>query len=229
MTSERKTQDYICQSQFMEFTGKSNRAIATAIQSCVERGWIVARDNLGELRDTPEKRARRKIWYQLGNVFTDKISGEESSLDNKNPKNLVNFLHQSGELNDINLVKKVHSTKETITKETVTKGDCAANAATPREEMLSFLKSPETEIQKLITARGKTHEAYIRREVEAFISHWTERALNGKRQRWEMEKTFDVSRRLGTWLRNGEKWNKATKNTNNILMPSNPNKYDNFN
>ena len=115
-THERKNQDYISQSQFIDFTGQSNRAIATAIQVCVKHGWIVARDKKGSLCDTSEKRRRRKVWYQLGNVFTSKISSEESSLDGEKDK-------KSSEQNDINLVKKVHNTKETITKETNTVAD----------------------------------------------------------------------------------------------------------
>ena len=114
MINERKSQDYISQKQFMEFTGLSNRTIATAIQVCVERGWIIARDKLGSLCNSPEKRERRKVWYQLGSIFTDKISGEESSQDNESGEVFV----KSGELSDINLVNKVHNTKETITKVT---------------------------------------------------------------------------------------------------------------
>jgi hypothetical protein len=102
--NQRKEQDYISQSQFINFTGQSNRAIATAIQTSIEKGWIIAKDKNNNLCNTSEKRARRKIWYQLGNIFMDKISGEECS-------------QASGEHNDINLVKNVHSTKETITKE----------------------------------------------------------------------------------------------------------------
>lgn len=113
--NQRKEQDYISQSQFIQFTGKSNRAIATAIQSCIEKGWIIAREKKGILCDTPLKRARRKIWYQLGSIFTKNLSGEESSQD-KIDKSGEHF-SKSGEHNDINLVKKVHSTKETITKE----------------------------------------------------------------------------------------------------------------
>lgn len=114
MTEERKIQDYISQSQFVNLTGQSNRAIATAIQSCVEHDWIIARDKTGLICDTPQKRARRKIWYQLGSVSGNKISGEENSQDNLVKKNT-----KSGEHFDTNLVKKVHSTKETITKETI--------------------------------------------------------------------------------------------------------------
>mgnify|MGYP001567446787 CR=1 FL=1 len=117
MTSERKIQDYISQSKFMEFTGQSNRAISTGIQACVGHGWIIARDKSGNLCDLPEKRARRKIWYQLGAIFIHKTSNEESSSVTKSGE----LFAKSGELNDTNLVKKVHSTKETLTKETIQK------------------------------------------------------------------------------------------------------------
>lgn len=108
MTKDRKMQDYISQSQFIEFTGqKSNTSIANAIQKCVEHGWIVAKDREGNICDSPEKRARRKIWYQLGTVFTNKISGTESKPDE----------NESGTENASHLVQKVDSTKETSTKE----------------------------------------------------------------------------------------------------------------
>lgn len=108
MTKDRKMQDYISQSQFIEFTGqKSNTSIANAIQRCVEHGWIVAKDRDGNICDSPEKRARRKIWYQLGTVFTNKISGTENAPDE----------NESGTENASHLVQKVDSTKETTTKE----------------------------------------------------------------------------------------------------------------
>lgn len=114
-TTGRKTQDYISQSQFIEFTGCQSRAIAKAIQSCVEHGWIIAKDKAGELCDKAEKRARRKVWYQLGSVFIDKLSGSqrkpESGFQRKSE------VASSGFLLDVNLVSKGNNTKETITKE----------------------------------------------------------------------------------------------------------------
>lgn len=115
-TSERKQQDYISQSQFKEFTGKESAAIAQAIQSSVLHGWIIAKDKDNNICDTPEKRARRKIWYQLGCVFTSKISSSEIKQDKKSGS--VN--DKSGSVNASNLVRKANSTKETLTKETNT-------------------------------------------------------------------------------------------------------------
>jgi len=115
-SKRRKETDWISQKQFMDFTGQSNRAVATAIQSCVKRGWIIARDRDGKLCNTPDKRKRRRVYYQLGNIFIDKLSSEESSLDEKEAKSSELF-SKSSEQNDTNLVKKVHNTKEIYTKE----------------------------------------------------------------------------------------------------------------
>jgi len=116
-TCERKQQDYISQSQFMEFTGQSHTAIAQAIQKSVEKGWIIARDSEGNLCDTSEKRRRRKVWYQLGNIFIDKISKQQSGQD----ENLSNNLAKSKQHNASNLSNNLDNTKETITKEIITK------------------------------------------------------------------------------------------------------------
>lgn len=44
-------------------------------------------------------------------------------------------------------------------------------------------------------------KATLWREVQAFTLYWTERNRSGKKQRWELEKTFEVHRRFLTWLR----------------------------
>ena len=39
-----------------------------------------------------------------------------------------------------------------------------------------------------------------------FLSYWMEKKPNGRKERWEMEKVFDVNRRFRTWLKNNEQW-----------------------
>jgi len=39
-----------------------------------------------------------------------------------------------------------------------------------------------------------------------FLSYWTEKNINGKKERWQMEKVFDIKRRFRTWLRNYNNW-----------------------
>ena len=45
-------------------------------------------------------------------------------------------------------------------------------------------------------------------EKSAFLDYWTEKSNGGKKERWEMEKVFDVKRRWNTWLRNKKAWEK---------------------
>lgn len=38
------------------------------------------------------------------------------------------------------------------------------------------------------------------REISKFVAYWTEPNKTGKKVRWEMEKVFEVRRRMATWL-----------------------------
>ena len=52
----------------------------------------------------------------------------------------------------------------------------------------------------------------INTEFEKFISYWTEPTKSGRMQRWETQKTFEVKRRLRTWLMNTQKFNSFSQN-----------------
>ncbi len=41
-----------------------------------------------------------------------------------------------------------------------------------------------------------------------FLDYWTETAPGGQKQRWQMEKVFDVALRFRTWIRNQKQWAK---------------------
>jgi hypothetical protein len=45
-------------------------------------------------------------------------------------------------------------------------------------------------------------------EVQKFISYWTEPTKNKKKIKYDREPTWDMKRRLGTWMRNSIKWSK---------------------
>jgi len=124
-TGMRKTEDWISQKLLMEKSGRSNKAIATAIDNSIKKEWIEARDKNGKLLDTPQKRSGNRVYYRLGKIFLDKISYEDSSQDTSEEitqdSQTCEHFSQTCELNDTKPVKKVHSTKETVTKETIQK------------------------------------------------------------------------------------------------------------
>ena len=42
--------------------------------------------------------------------------------------------------------------------------------------------------------------------VKEFVEYWTEKNINGKKMKFEMQKTFDIKRRLARWVKNNEEW-----------------------
>ena len=42
----------------------------------------------------------------------------------------------------------------------------------------------------------------INEELKKFFLYWTEPTLNGKKQRWQKQQTFDYKRRFATWMNN---------------------------
>ena len=42
---------------------------------------------------------------------------------------------------------------------------------------------------------------YGKPTIEEFVDYWTEMLPNGKKQRWQKEKAFDIGRRLKTWAK----------------------------
>ena len=47
--------------------------------------------------------------------------------------------------------------------------------------------------------------------IDDFCTYWTEKNIAGKKMLWEMQRTFDISRRLDRWLKNNKDWNVKTK------------------
>ena len=63
-------------------------------------------------------------------------------------------------------------------------------------------------VKKIITDKNKEVPDNV---VDEFCTYWTEKNIAGKKMRWEMQKTFDISRRLDRWIKNNNDWNIKTK------------------
>tara|TARA_R110000824_G_scaffold89988_1_gene220241 strand:- start:900 stop:1565 length:666 start_codon:yes stop_codon:yes gene_type:complete len=75
-------------------------------------------------------------------------------------------------------------------------------------------KNKEIIINKkdLLTRKGEFDEfvyssGYTTEMCNDFIMYWTETNKSGSTMRFEMEKTFDIKRRLSRWAKNEKKWN----------------------
>ena len=137
-TGMRKQEDWIAHSELIKMSGKSSRAISSAVDNCVKHGWIETRDKNGKLLKTSNERRRRRIFYRLGDIFTSKLSTANSMVDS----NLPQLTTESTANNDTNLPQKRRNTKETITKETIQKV-CNASVADKlnNEILIRFITS----------------------------------------------------------------------------------------
>jgi len=61
---------------------------------------------------------------------------------------------------------------------------------------LSFLFS---EIESSLSPEDLQHK-------QEFLDYWTEMNPGGRKQRWELERVFDLKRRYQTWLKNHKRW-----------------------
>lgn len=103
-TGMRKEEDWISHWQLSKKTGRSGRALSTAIDRCIRKEWIEARDEDGAILDTKAKRRGQKIYYRIGKAIVlttsentsevlvssektsiEKVSIEESSRYKRNP------------------------------------------------------------------------------------------------------------------------------------------------
>jgi DNA-binding Lrp family transcriptional regulator len=54
-------------------------------------------------------------------------------------------------------------------------------------------------VEEICQATGAPREA-VETEVKKFVFYWTEPNKSGTKQKWQLQQTFDVKRRIYTWL-----------------------------
>lgn len=67
------------------------------------------------------------------------------------------------------------------------------------------MKSPEercADFRLLCLAVHREKKILSDEEARKFFLYWTERSPNGKKHRWEFERTFDIARRMTYWAGN---------------------------
>ena len=62
-----------------------------------------------------------------------------------------------------------------------------------------------------------THKKYSVEMRESFIRCWTELNRSGKKMRFEMQETFQISKRLATFFRNSKRFNNDRETTSDIF------------
>ena len=109
-------------------------------------------------------------------------------------------------------IKDTHI-KDTHIKDNTYKGVVISKEIiTPAEEMRKFLNLEEfpDEIINAISEKITLPPQIVKNELLKFKSYWAELNKTGTKQRWEMEKTFELKRRLATWFSKVNQFNQRS-------------------
>jgi len=93
---------------------------------------------------------------------------------------------------------------------------------TPAQTFKKFLSFSYQEKKEFLKEKlGRCLKVEEEKEIERFVDYWTEPNKSGTKQRWELERTFDLVRRIKTWFNNMNKFNKQNYGTNQFKQQSN--------
>ena len=88
---------------------------------------------------------------------------------------------------------------------------------TPSQISQSFFEGNTEELFNEFKTKISLNEGLLKQEFQKFILYWTEPNKSGTKQRWELQPTFDVKRRLATWLGKMKDF-KSPKNQPNYVL-----------
>jgi len=131
--------------------------------------------------------------YESTNESTSEDTNDEPMTNQPRPTNNKNEKNVKNEKNEL--------------------GEKIFSPPTPKEKMLNFVESVKNEdenffeLLKALEQKGVSIDT-AKVEIKEFVSYWTELNSTGKKQRWQMQKTFEVNRRLATWFKKNNQWNK---------------------
>lgn len=181
-----KKNDWISGSQLSEATGILSNHCYRTVKKLVKKGILIKDGRLIGVNKKVHE------W-----VVPERVLVHEQVVPKRVPQPTQTCTKKVPEL--------VH-TKETITKETITK------ESTPAQIARSFF-SGEIDKEKIVKyfIEKNVDEDVVRNEIEKFTLYWTEPNKSGTKVRWELQQTFDVKRRLWTWIHRSSKFSKPSK------------------
>ena len=191
--------------------GIGEKAYNKSLQYLLEKKWI-------RFIGTTQGKTRPIKTYVIVDIWKinileyDKISPESrlSFEPEISPKSSVDKSQKQTKISPKSSVEEEPPKEEPLNKSK----SATQSVATPSQESKNFFQNEEIQKKAIdyLTTKG-FNPNYALIEIKKFISYWTEPTMSGKKQRWETEKTYDVRRRLATWLNNSNKFNRSSLQT----------------
>jgi hypothetical protein len=130
------------------------------------------------------------------------------------------------EANDKQTISKTEANELQIISKTVTNVNDNVNDNNNKNDnqnnnvlLIKETKPKKNFEDRKLEFRDKLHEIMIvesvdKNMVKEFYLYWTEQNQSNTKMRFELEKTYDITRRLSTWIKNADKFS-TNKNINN--------------
>jgi len=139
-----------------------------------------------------------KCWTFIEEI--DLISSNNGETFNKQLLNFSKKYQISKEKN----AKRISEWRDNqVVSENVTRSEPVRNA--------DKVKLSKVKLSDILTP----HIFLLGDEYDNFLSYWTEQNKSGK-ERWELEKFFNIERRISTWINNKTKFNNNGNNTEKL-------------
>jgi len=185
--------------------------------------WL---NNVYQLNDKEEWIKPESPLRKKGKPRGKPFQSQRQAMDNTKSQSLLNedsraYDSQSQSQRQDN--KETHINKTHINKTHIeeqpslneNKNSSLKDKPTPEKIAREFFENHEFRnqfIKRLIDSREYGDEREVLSEVSKFFDYWTERNKSGTKQRWELEKTFEIGKRLKTWFNNAKNWQKRDNN-----------------
>lgn len=157
------------------------------------------KERLSPVIDERERKRNwsRKRWRKDGS--SEESDGDNEVLDVGNPSHSEESIASS-------ILKESKGNKSKEKESKLNKKDKVERISdeilTPSQKARKFLK--EIEESNLPDSD----------ERKKFYNYWTEKNKSGTKERWELEKTFEVEKRFATWRVNAQKFNQSNYGKN---------------
>jgi len=180
------------------------KAFDKALNYLLKKKWVTF-VGLTQGKTRPIKTYKINNIWKMNNGHYNKISAESNISFKKDT---------SPKLRDTSPKQHKISAESNVEEEPY-KQEPIIRERTPSQEMNFFLTDEEypKKIAKQLSRKSTFSYEQVLSELKNFASYWTELNGSGTKQRWEIQKTFQLKRRLGTWFKNVGKFNKKSKVT----------------
>jgi hypothetical protein len=157
-------------------------------------------------------KSENQIRYRAENKYTiisilnwDKYQSNKENMESSFKGNMENKRKAVGKQSESSRKQSIMIKNDNNDKE--------GGALTPKQTMNLFLKEENyfIKVAQRISQKKNLDYNLVLKELKKFKNYWSEPNGSGNKQRWELQRTFELSRRITTWFSNYKEFNKLNK------------------